>query len=166
VGYPISNRFQYHGFLTQAFQKLVLQWQPDLGQVTAVNVFDDLDQHGSDAWLNARKEIPRPNPSNDAGLDFAAVVDKHTALLNAYPALSDYFAAQPDAIDQFGLPTGVYHYGSLVSVRLQRAVLQLWQIDTPWASSSTVVVGNGGDQAKQAGLWPLDALSPVPSQAP
>ena len=129
-------------------------------------MFDDLDQRGSDAWLNARRQIPHPSPSNDTGLDFAAVVEQHTALLNAYPALSEYFAAQADAVDRFGLPTGVYDYGSLVSVRLHRAVLQLWQIDTPWAASGTVVVGNDGDLAKQAGLWPLEAIAPVAAIAP
>jgi hypothetical protein len=166
VGYPISARFQYRGFLTQAFRKLVLQWRPDLGQIVLVNVFDDLDQQGSDAWLNARRGIPRPDSSNDSGMDWSAVVSKHTALLDAYPALRDYFAAIPDAVDRFGLPTGVYDYGSLVGVRLQRATLQLWRIDTPWAASGTVVVGNGGDLAKQAGLWPVDAITPAEAFAP
>jgi len=42
----------------------------------------------------------------------------------------------------------------------QRATLQLWTEDQPWAAAGTVVVSNGGDIAKEAGLWPLDALAP------
>ena len=56
-----------------------------------------------------------------------------------------------------GLPLAVHDYGALVSVRLQRATLQLWKTDMPWAAAGTVVVGNGGDVAKEAGLWPAEA---------
>jgi len=38
----VSGRFLYRGFVTQVFQKLALQWQPDLGQAVPVNVFDEL----------------------------------------------------------------------------------------------------------------------------
>ena len=60
----------------------------------------------------------------------------------------------------------VADYGSVVSVRLQRATLQLWKSDTPWASAGSVVVGNGGDLAKEAGLWPVDAMTPISVVAP
>ena len=162
VGYPISNRFTYGGYLTQAFQKLVLQWRPELGQAVPINVLDDLDQHGSNAWLNANREIPQPSVlAGDAGLPWEAVVERHTALLDAYPPLRDFYAGQADAIDLFGLPIGIHDYGSVITVRLQRATLQLWAVDTPWAASGTVVVGNGGDLAKEAGLWPLEAITPL-----
>jgi len=68
---------------------------------------------------------------------------------------------RPDAVDALGLPAGIDSFGPLVSVRLQRGTLQLWLVDTPWAAPGTVVVGNAGDLAKQAGLWPLDAVAPV-----
>src|SRR5262249_8829449 len=32
LGQPLTWRFWYHGFVTQAFEKLVLQWRPDLGR--------------------------------------------------------------------------------------------------------------------------------------
>ena len=58
VGYPITNRFLYKGFLTQVFQRLALQWRPELGQVVPINVFDELNQHGSDAWLASANQVP------------------------------------------------------------------------------------------------------------
>jgi hypothetical protein len=162
VGYPIGNRFQCKGFQTQAFQKLVLQWRPDLGAAVAVNVLDDLSQQGSDAWLSADRQIPGSQAFADAGLDWAAVVANHVAMLDAYPALHDYYTARPDAIDRFGLPMGIDTFGPMVTVRLQRATLQLWLVDTPAAAAGTVILGNTGDLGKQAGLWPLDATAPVP----
>ena len=43
VGYPVSHRFQWKGFVTQSFQKVVFQWRPDQGgSVQFVNVFDEL----------------------------------------------------------------------------------------------------------------------------
>ena len=121
VGYPITNRFAYRGFLTQAFQKLVLQWRPELGHAVPVNVLDDLDQQGSDAWLSASRAVPRPSlTSGDADQAWEAVANRHIALLDGYATLQAFYAAQDDAVERFGLPVGVDDYGSVVSVRLQR----------------------------------------------
>ncbi len=48
VGYPISIRYQRDGFITQAFQKAILQWRPDTGTVAFKNVFDELSKQGLD----------------------------------------------------------------------------------------------------------------------
>jgi len=126
-----------------------------------VNVFDDLHQQGADAWLDSTRQTPpAADTSADAGLTFEQVVARHISLLDSYPPLRDFYLAQPAAIDQFGLPLAVKDYGSLVAVRLQRATLQLWKQDTPWAAAGSVVVGNGGDIGKEAGLWPVAAIAP------
>lgn len=52
-------------------------------------------------------------------------------------------------------------YGPMVVARLQRGTLQLWEVDMPWAAAGTVVAGNGGDLAKEAGLWPAGAVTPA-----
>lgn len=66
IGYPISGRFMHGGFVTQAFQKLALQWRPDLVQAVPVNVLDDLHVHGSDSWLNtAQRILHRPQLAGD-----------------------------------------------------------------------------------------------------
>jgi hypothetical protein len=160
VGYPVSGRFTYHGFVTQVFQKLALQWQPELGMAVPINVFDELPG-ATDTWLNAQRQVPLPTDvSSDLGQPWDQVVANHVALLDAYPALSDFYFASPDPLETYGLPLSVQNYGSMVTVRTQRVTLQLWTVDTPWVSAGTVVVGNGGDLAKEAGVWPSDALTP------
>src|SRR5205823_151505 len=57
VGYPITTRFVYRGFLTQVFQKLALQWRPDLGEAVPINVFDELDP-AANSWLDTRRQVP------------------------------------------------------------------------------------------------------------
>jgi hypothetical protein len=93
------------------------------------------------------------------------VVSRHEALLDGYPALRAFYDTDPDRLDHYGLPLSVADYGPLVSVRLQRATIQLWTVDVPWAAAGTVVLGNSGDLAKEVGLWSSDALIPRPAGA-
>ena len=149
LGYPISTRFQYGGLITQAFQFAALQWRPDLGQAVTVAILDDLAQAGSDGWLERTRQVPPASAASQNG-----------GLLDAYPALADFVQADPDPLDDFGAPVAVKDYGSVVGVRLQRAALQLWTVDEPWASAGTVTVANAGELAREAGLWPISALAP------
>jgi hypothetical protein len=160
LGYPVSGRFQYKGFVTQAFQRSALQWRPELGTAVPVNVFDDLSLHGSDAWLQRTYQVPTSPGGDDAAMSWDDVLALHMALLEAYPALSEFYANQPQALDTYGLPVSVGEYGSMVVVRLQRGMLQLWTVDGPWGPAGTVVAGNAGDMAKEVGLWPTAALAP------
>ncbi|MBI4493660.1 MAG: hypothetical protein HY690_12790, partial [Chloroflexi bacterium] len=121
----------------------------------------DLNRQGADGWLEAFRQVPRAaDTSGDAGLDWEAVVARHVELLDPYPALREYYLSDPDWLETYGLPLAVEQYGPVVGVRLQRATLQLWLETVPWAQAGTVVVGNGGDLAKEAGLWPLEAVTP------
>jgi len=56
--------------------------------------------------------------------------------------------------------------GTLLIVRCQRAALQLWKVDTPWAKAGRVTVANDGDLLKERGWIPSYALAvdyaPVP----
>jgi len=56
--------------------------------------------------------------------------------------------------------------GDVIVVRTQRAVLQLWQRDEPWARAGDVTVANGGDVAKAWGLFPAAAIKPEPQPIP
>jgi len=164
LGFPITARMQHKGFVTQAFQKLALQWRPELGQAVPVNVLDDLNQRGADNWLDSMRQVPPAgDTSGDVARPFDEVVSSHLALLDAYPELASFYQAQSDPLTRFGLPLGVKDYGTFVAVRLQRATLQLWTVDTPFAREGTVVAGNGSDLAKEVGLWPPEAT--VPSAA-
>ena len=168
VGYPVSGRFIYDGFVTQVMQKAVFQWRPDTGAVSFVNVFDDLTRAGRDDWLYAARSTPRPLPPGfDAGKDWAAVVRDRTALLDARPAIKARYLAVADPILRYGLPTSrIEDMGTHYAVRLQRAVIQEWKVDVPWARAGETTVANGGDIMKEAGLVPAGAVEPESASAP
>jgi hypothetical protein len=106
-----------------------------------------------------------PTAAADLGMSWEDVIALHMALLDAYPAIHAFYDADPDGIEHYGLPVAVQAYDSLVVVRTQRAILQLWTVDQPWGAAGTVIAGNAGDLAKEAGLWPLNALAPEPGPA-
>ena len=168
VGYPVTQRFNWDGFVTQVFQKAAFQWRADTGKVEFINVFDDLNRLGFDDALEARL-IPGQEQFQEAGLDFDEITARRIALLDAEPALRARYESVGDPLRWFGLPQSQvreYSNGLLRSIRLQRAVLQLWTEDVPWASAGTVTVANGGEEAKALGMWPADAAKPVKAPAP
>ena len=90
LGYPISRRFMMDGYVSQATQKYILQWRPDLSQATFVNVFDRLHDLGQDAALQVTYEIPPPLDAGvfDAGKTPDQVRADRLTLLNADPAIA------------------------------------------------------------------------------
>ncbi|MBI2863229.1 MAG: trypsin-like peptidase domain-containing protein [Chloroflexi bacterium] len=168
LGYPISKRFQWQGFVHQATEKAILQWQPDAGfsRVAFVNVFDELSDAGQDNWLLIFKSTPKPNISNagEAGQSLDAITASRLAILDGRPAIkAKYFsvAGSIDPVLLYGLPTSsIQDLGNSFVVRLQRAVIQEWTQDTPWAKAGEVTVANGGSIALEAGIIPPAAKSP------
>lgn len=162
LGYPISRRFVHDGFVTQAFQKALLQWRPAEGRVALINVFDELSRAGKDGELAARFQTPPPLPAGwDGERSFAQIVAHRQVLLNANPALKRRYFNVADPLTFFGLPTSeVTDQGSHFAIRLQRAVLQQWKSDVPWAKAGEVTVANGGDLARQLGWLPGEAVAP------
>jgi hypothetical protein len=163
LGYPASQRFLWRGFVTQVTQKAVLQWRPESNTVDFVNVFDDMDHVGLDDWLWTVRAVPRPiTATNDSGLTWPAIVEKHVNLLASRPAILQKYRAAADPLDLYGLPVSpVVDAGPMYVVRLQRAVLQEWKVAEPWANVGEVTVANGGDVAKEAGAFPADAMRPA-----
>ena len=160
VGYPVSRRFIWDGFVTQVMQKAVFQWRPEEGATAFVNVFDDLHRLGFDRELGDQL-VPEQESFNEAGLPWEEILSKRIALLDEEPLLRRVYLAEGDYLRYFGLPTSrVRNYSGLRAIRLQRAVLQLWLDDFPWARAGTVTVANGGDLAKQLGMFPAAALAP------
>lgn len=162
LGYPISRRFEWDGFVAQAFQKAIFQWRPEGGQGYFVNVFDRLSAAGKDSWLEAvRATPPAFDHSADQGLSWDEVVKRHLTLLDQSPAIRSRYLADSDPILHFGLPMSYKDYGNVYVVRAQRAVFQQWKVDVAWAKAGEVVVANGGDVAKEARILPLGAGTPV-----
>lgn len=167
VGYPISQRFSFDGRTTQAFQKLVLQYDDDDGSIQVLNTLDVLHDRGFDAKLQARLIPPPESTAADSGLSWDKVVARHEAFLDGSPALKAAYFAVANPLLVYGLPMAhPVDEGDVVVVRLQRAVLQLWQRDEPWASAGQVTVANAGDLAKALGLFPTAALTPEPQPIP
>ena len=164
VGYPISRRFVWDGFTTQVMQKAVFQWRPESGETAFVNVFDDLTRRGHDAQLAT---LLVPETETFAGedlLSFNEIAQRRTALLEVEPRFLTTYRSVADPLLTYGLPTSrVREYEGLRSIRLQRAVLQLWTSDFPWASAGTVTIANGGDLAKQVGMFAGTPLHPEPA---
>ena len=159
VGYPVSNRFVRDGFVTQAFQKAIFQWRADTQRVAFVNIFDELHDRGSDDTLLSTRQVPNQLPAGwDGDVDFNTVIQKRQALL-IRPALRDAYFGVSDPLTLFGLPTSeVQDMDNHYAIRLQRAVLQEWKEDVPWASAGQVTIANGGDIAKELGHLPGFAI--------
>jgi len=162
LGYPVTRRFELDGFTVQAFQKSVLQWRPDQKSFAFLNTFDVMHDRGLDNWLSVYRQTPAPlDTSPDKGLPFAGVVSRHVALLDKVPRpLKDVFLSDADWVDHYGLPLATLDNQNSVVVRAQRASLQYWKVDVPWAAKGSVSVANGGDLAKEAGVFPWQAVTP------
>ena len=164
LGAPVSPRFDCGGLVCQAFQRLVLRWQPGLGSAVPVNVFDELSRRGLDGRLEAAKQAPPPfDWSADAGRPWPEVVRAHQALLDATPPIRDLYFSAPDPILVFGLPQSAADYPAVYVVRAQRAVFQLRKVDLPWARAGQVTVASGGEIAVEAG--PVPGVDAGPEEA-
>ena len=157
VGYPISHRYMWRGFVTQAFEKAIMQWRPERG-VQFINIFDELHDAGLDGLLRSRYVIPRQlEPSFDAGAvasiehweDFPAdanwqlIVGPRLALLDDNPAIKERYYAEPDPLWFYGLPTSrVEDMGDHYAIRTQRRVLKQWKEDVPWAKAGEVTIAD------------------------
>ncbi len=162
LGYPVTRRFELDGFVVQGFQKSVLQWRPDKREFWFLNTFDALHDRGRDDWLEVYRQTPRPaDTAADGGLTWERVVARHLAMLDKTPpALKQRFLADPHWLDHYGLPTAIQEFSNSVVVRAQRATLQYWKEAVPWAAKGSVSIANGGDLAKEAGLFPWLAVTP------
>lgn len=161
LGYPASGRMAGSGFVLQATQKFILQWRPDANQVWFVNIFDLMHDAGLDNWLLTVRQVPPPeSTAPDAGLPWDQVQARHWAMLDRNPAIKAVYWADSDPTNHFGLPMAYADLGNVLVLRAQRAVFQQWKQETPWAKAGQITIANGGDVAKEAGLFPADALAP------
>jgi hypothetical protein len=168
LGYPISQRYLLGDGLTyQAFQKGILQWIPTEHTTQLANIFDQLNAVGRDPWLSTFKQTPASRDwSADQGQPWDTVVANHLAVLDANPAIRSAYLGDPAHLEHFGLPMGYADYGAVAVIRCQRAVFQQWRVATQFATTNQVLVANGGDNAKDAGLVPAVAAAPLPPPPP
>ena len=161
LGYPASHRFEWDGFKVQVTQRVVMQWRPEVGQVYFVNVFDRLHDLGKDAWLDVVRAIPPPfDTTPDTGLSWEQVKERHWRFLDQNEAIKRVYWSDSDPLQHYGLPMSYKDYGNVFVVRAQRAVFQYWKEDVPWARKGQVTIALGGDIAKEAGVFPIAAVTP------
>jgi len=161
VGYPISRRFSYEGFVTQAFQKLILQWRPEAGHAWAINVFDELNKAGLDGQLFSYRQTPYHWSQSDGSQNLEAAAAIRQSWLDANPAIRARYFSVADPVTTFGLPTSqVEDMGNHYAIRTQRAVFQQWKEAVPWAAAGEVTLANGGDIAKEFAWFVGDYLTP------
>lgn len=160
VGYPVTQRFVWNGFVVQAMQKVVFQWHPATAQVLFINIFDEMSRAGHGDSL-AKQLIPHEHHFAEDGLPWLEVISRRQALLNENPRLREAYFSRSDPLLWFGLPTSAAtQFAHVTVIRTQRAALQLWHVDLPWARAGEVTVANGGDLAKSMGMFPESALQP------
>ncbi|MDO8672345.1 MAG: glycosyl hydrolase family 18 protein [Dehalococcoidia bacterium] len=160
LGYPVSRRFIWAGYVSQATQKVVMQWRPEVGQVWFANVFDAMSTAGKDGWLQVVRQTPKAfDTTPDTGLPWSQVADRHWKLLDNNESIKSRYWSDADPLNHYGLPLSFVDLSNVFVVRAQRAVFQYWKQDVPWAKAGTVTVANGGDVAKEAGLYPASAVA-------
>ncbi|HEY2595528.1 MAG TPA: hypothetical protein VGK33_16675, partial [Chloroflexota bacterium] len=171
LGYPASQRFMWHGLLSQVTQRAVLQWSPVTGQVDFANVLDLLHDEGQDAQLLRRQQIPPPLDVDEAGMPYETIAANRLAWLDSRPAIKAAYCAAPgggDPVQLWGLPTspavnmGAPGGGDVYVLRTQRAAFQEWVAGASWAAPGQVTVVLAGDLAKEFDLLPASALAPQP----
>jgi hypothetical protein len=168
LGFPVSRRFTWHGQLSQAMQRAVLQWSAVTGQVQPADVLDLLHDAGLDPDLETAAQIPPPLDLDEAGLPFDIIAANRLGWLDARPAIKARYCDAPGGADPvllWGLPTSqAVDVGNDVYVlRTQRAAFQEWVQGAPWAAPGQVTVVLSGDLAKEFNLLPADASIPEPA---
>ena len=165
LGYPISRRFEWDGFTTQATQKAVLQWHPQTNRAALINLLDAFSDAGLDSWLEQHAQVPRPQALHDEfGLIFEEIVTARLTYLDGSATLRRAYFAAPDHPERYGLPTApIADFGSVRVLRTQRAVLQEWRVRTDSTRPGEVTVLDVGTLAVEAGLVPAEATVALPA---
>ena len=145
-GLVVSGRFVLDGRVAQASQKYVLQWDSDQNRAAIAPIFNIFSSAGLDDWLKAYHGIPRPDPAG-----------ARIQLVDRDPGIREFFFGESDWGGYFGLPTAWVENEVVSVLRTERAALQRWKVDTPWAPAGTVTIVNGGSIAVASGLVPYSA---------
>lgn len=166
IGYPISQRWLDGPFTLQAFQKVILQWDPAKQRMNYLNTLDVL--------ANRYPDIELPNVpvhqvlAADEGANFEKVKSNHLALLDENPTIKARFLGEPDWLNLYGLPIRYEERAvagnpqGLQILRAQRAVFAIWNVPAPGTSVGQVVLQNLPDKVKQL----VDVIIPDAAEGP
>lgn len=153
IGYPISQRWVDGPHTLQAFQKVILQWDPNQGRMNYHNTLDVLAQRYPDVQLP--NVPPHQVLDTDADADFASAVRTHLALLDQNAAIKARFLDEPAWLSLFGLPIRYEEREvnddpqGLQLLRTQRTVFEIWNVAAPGITVGRVNRQNVPDKLKQ-----------------
>ena len=171
IGYPISQRWVNGPFTLQAFQKVILQWDPGGQRMNYYNTLDVLANRHPDI------ELPNVPPHQvleaDWGADFATITRNHLALLDQNAAIKERFLSEPDWLNLYGLPIRYEerevngHPQGLQMLRAQRTVFVIWNVPAPGVTVGRVNLQNVPDKVKRLSnvIIPDAAKAPIARDA-
>ena len=171
IGYPISQRWVDGPFTLQAFQKVILQWDPGKQRMNYYNTLDVL--------ANRYPQVELPFvPAHqvleaDREADFAAITRNHLALLDQNAAIKARFLSEPDWLNLYGLPIRYEEReidgqaGAVQMLRAQRTVFVVWNMPAPGTTVGRVNLQNVPDKVKRLSnvIIPDAAKAPVAQNA-
>lgn len=164
LGYPISSRLTGLGTTIQLFQRQALAWDASAKAMACYAIMDLAHQYGKDGWLLATYGVP---PYQEAGdpddaLTWDARPTLHRDVLLATPWLARAYASVRGGADaRYGLVTAwPLETADVVTVRTQKAVLQRWKHDVPWARPGQVTLASAGEMLKASGTLERRLLEP------
>ena len=152
-GYPISQRWTEGPFTLQAFQKVILQWDPGKQRVNYYNTLDALANRYP--WIELPFVPPHQVLEADQGADFATIKRNHLELLDQNPTIKERFLSEPDWLNLYGLPIRYEERevaGNPAGVQLlrsQRTVFVVWNVPAPGVTVGRVNLQNVPDKLKQ-----------------
>ena len=153
LGYPISQRWTDGPFTLQAFQKVILQWDPGEQRMNFYNTLDALANNYPGIklpFMPAHQVL-----AADQGVDFGTVTRNHLALLEENPAIKARFLAEPDWLNLYGLPIRYEERAvegnpqGVQLLRTQRTVFAVWNVPAPGTTIGRVLLQNLPDQVKK-----------------
>ena len=153
IGYPISQRWLNGPFTFQAFQKVILQWDPGRKRMNYYNTLDVLANRYPDVEL---PNVPLHQVLEaDRGASFGTIIRNHLALLDQNPAIKERFLSEPDWLNLYGLPIRYEereagdHPRGLQMLRAQRTVFVIWNVPAPGTTVGRVNLQNVPDKVKK-----------------
>ena len=170
IGFPISQRWTDGPFTLQAFQKVILQWDPDNQRMNYYNTLDAL------ANRYPAVELPFVPPHQvleaDRDADFGTITRNHLAILDENPAIKRRFLSEPDWLNLYGLPI---RYAELEvagnpqgvqMLRAQRTVFVVWNVPAAGITVGRVNLQNVPDKLKQLSNVVIPDAAKIPTYPP
>ena len=171
IGYPISQRWVNGPFTLQAFQKVILQWDPGKERMNYYNTLDTLANRYPDfelPFVPAHQVLEA-----DRGADFRTITQNHLALLDQNAAIKERLLSEPDWLNLYGLPIRYEERevdgqaGAVQMLRAQRTVFVVWNVPAPGTTVGRVNLQNVPDKVKKLSnvIIPDGAKAPVTRDA-